>query len=342
LADELAIPAALYARFREAVAARGGIRDGSDDSLAADRTQDTLEGDEHERPHDSSLTNHPLLTAADETRLAVAIEEGELARCALAQNPGVQDSTKAALTSTIRRGEDAFQQFLISNVRLVASIAQRYQGQGLEFEDLVQEGILGLWRAIEKFDYHRGLKFSTYASFWIRQAIGRAIGNKSRAVRVPLHFSQTVRRVTRARASLKEEEGHEPGVKQLATSLRLDPREVTLCLELAQPVASLEALEEAGSSFAIPIQSGDPVGDAVLEQGLKSELRYALGKLTEREKAVIVKRYGLNGDDPRTLEEIGRELGVTRELVRQIQARAIERLRPECVRQEMNVFLQGD
>jgi RNA polymerase primary sigma factor len=247
---------------------------------------------------------YPLLTAAEEVELAKRIERGD---------------------------NDAKERMINSNLRLVISIAKRYQGHDLPLLDLIQEGIIGLIRAVEKFDWRKGFKFSTYATWWIRQAVQRGVANKSRTIRIPVHISERERKMVRAERELRAKLGREPTDEEIAkaTKLRLDQlREVR---SAARAVTSLDRpVGEAGdTSFGDLVATEDSPGpeDEVRVALGYEALQRALSDLPDREREVVRLRYGLNGDsDPASLEEIGRRLGVTRERVRQIEAQALERL----------------
>jgi RNA polymerase primary sigma factor len=247
---------------------------------------------------------YPLLTAAEEVELAKRIERGD---------------------------DDAKERMINSNLRLVISIAKRYQGHDLPLLDLIQEGIIGLIRAVEKFDWRKGFKFSTYATWWIRQAVQRGVANKSRTIRIPVHISERERKMVRAERELRAKLGREPTDEEIAkaTKLRLDQlREVRAA---ARAVTSLDRpVGEAGdTSFGDLVateNSAGPEDEVRVALGYEA-LQRALADLPDREREVVRLRYGLNGDsDPASLEEIGRRLGVTRERVRQIEAQALERL----------------
>jgi RNA polymerase primary sigma factor len=245
---------------------------------------------------------HPLLTAAQEVELTKRIERGD---------------------------EEATQRMVHSNLRLVVSIAKRYRHQGLPFLDLIQEGTLGLIRAVEKFDWRRGYKFSTYATWWIRQAVARALADKARMIRMPVHIVERLQKMNRAERNLWTQLGREPSLEEIAeeASLPLEQaREVRVAARVAtsldQPVGDQE--DALVGDF---VAGEEPLPEEEVELSLRSQaLRQALAALSERERRVLVLRYGLDDDEPKTLEEIGRRLGLTRERIRQIQVEALRRL----------------
>ena len=251
----------------------------------------------------NEIGRYPLLTKEEEVELAKRVERGDA---------------------------QAKEQMINSNLRLVVSIAKRYQGHGLSLLDLVQEGIIGLIRAVEKFDWRKGFKFSTYATWWIRQAVQRGVANKSREIRVPVHIVEREQRITRAERKLTPKLGRTPTDEELADAARITPTQVREVREAARAVTSLDRPigEESGTTFQDLVAGEAESTEQEVTVSLAQEaLHDALADLPTREREVLKLRYGLNGDrDPASLEEIGRRLGVTRERVRQIEAHALERL----------------
>ena len=277
---------------------------------------------------------HPLLTAADEQRLAATIVAGREAAATL--EAGVTStSQKVALKRAVRDGEDARVRFINANLRLVVSIARRFDGGGLSVLDLVQEGNLGLMRAVDKFDHTKGFKFSTYATWWIRQAIGRALADGSRTIRVPSHVRETYSLIDQSTERLAEELDRTPTSAEVAKHTGLSKEHVDLARQHRNALVSLSAPVGAEGDTdlgdLIADQSADAAFDDVLRRIDRRVLDVQLSRLSERERDVITLRFGL-GDEPCTLAEIGERFELTRERIRQIEARALGKLRHPSVR----------
>ena len=276
----------------------------------------------------------PLLTAEQEIDLAKAMEAGLDAEKALAEDEGknkLSEAKKKELKQAIYEGDEAKKRLAEANLRLVVSIAKRYVGRGMLFLDLIQEGNLGLIKAVEKFDFRKGFKFSTYATWWIRQAITRAIADQARTIRIPVHMVETINKLIRVSRQLLQELGREPLPEEVAKEMNLPVERVREILKISQEPVSLETPigEEEDSHLGDFIQDDNvPVpADAAAFTLLKEQLVEVLDTLTEREQKVLRLRFGLDDGRARTLEEVGKEFNVTRERIRQIEAKALRKLR---------------
>jgi RNA polymerase sigma factor (sigma-70 family) len=281
----------------------------------------------------NEIGQHDLLTREDEQRAGRVIDAGRRAAARLAQDGAgeVPDATRVELQAAVAAGEQASKAFVEANLRLVVSIAKRYQSSGLPLLDLVQEGNMGLIHALEKFDFSRGFKFSTYATWWIRQAITRAIANTSRTIRLPVHAGETVSRVQRAKAQLESELGRSPRIEELAEECDLHRDRVTEALRLApHPTSIFEPLGADGEmTLADVVQDSDavPAIDQIIAASLPAHVARLLNTLGEDERRVVSLRYGFDRGQPRTLAEVGRICGLSAEGVRQVERRALARLR---------------
>jgi RNA polymerase sigma factor (sigma-70 family) len=296
--------------------------------------KERVERDEEDlvRLYLTDIGRYPLLTKEDEIRLAQVIETGSRARSVLASaNGSLAAGERRELRRQVREGDDAQRTFVQSNLRLVVSIAKKYQASGLPLLDLIQEGNLGLMHAVEKFDWRKGFKFSTYATWWIRQAITRGIANTGRTIRLPVHAGDTLSRLTKARARLELKLGRPASVAELAAEVDLPEDKIAEALRFAsEPVSLSEPLRDDGDA-----ELGDIVEDRAAESPfevavarlLPDEIAKLLAPLDERERQILALRFGLDRGEPRTLEEVGEYFNLTRERIRQIEARAMSKLR---------------
>ena len=272
---------------------------------------------------------YPLLTAEDEVTLAKAIERGIKAETALEQD-NLKADDRIKLEVLARRGYDARQNFIRSNLRLVVSIAKRYSKAGLPLLDLIQEGNLGLIRAVEKFEYRKGFKFSTYATWWIRQAITRAIADKGRTIRVPVHMMDTITQVNSAENILIKKMGRKPTPEEIAQESGLTVPKVLEAIKVSpEPVSIFEPVGDDDAMLGDFIEDQEAMApfDVVANGIRKDDLLKVLARLNDRERTVLVLRYGLDNGVPRTLDEVGKRFELTRERIRQIEAKALAKLR---------------
>ncbi len=294
----------------------------------------------------------PLLVASEEVDLAKRIEAGVLAEERMAdlnasgEIADMDAGEKARLRRVVRDGERAKRELTSANLRLVVSIAKRYLGRGMQILDLIQEGNLGLMRAVEKFDYTKGFKFSTYATWWIRQAITRAIADQARTIRIPVHMVESINKVHRHQRLLMVELEREPTIEELADKTELTPQRVREILRISQDPLSLDSPvgDEDDSHLADFIEDQHAVmpADVATANSLSEQIMSALDELSDREKEVVRLRFGLDGDQPQTLEEVGRQFGVTRERIRQIESKTLAKLRHPQRRQKLEDYLRAD
>ncbi|GGM65773.1 RNA polymerase sigma factor SigA [Thermopolyspora flexuosa] len=281
----------------------------------------------------------PLLTAEEEVELAKAIEAGLFAEARLS----AADHPSPELEELVWEGERAKQRLIEANLRLVVSIAKRYVGRGMLFLDLIQEGNLGLIRAVEKFDYTKGYKFSTYATWWIRQAITRAIADQARTIRIPVHMVETINKLVRVQRQLHQDLGREPTPEEIAVEMDMPVERVVEIQRIAQEPVSLQSpIGEEDSDLGDFIEDADAVVpmEAAAFIMLQDQLDDILSTLSEREQRIIQLRFGLCDGHPRTLEEVGREFGVTRERIRQIESKTLAKLRHPTRAQMLRDYLE--
>ncbi|MDD5369748.1 MAG: sigma-70 family RNA polymerase sigma factor [Anaerolineaceae bacterium] len=334
------------------------IEEPSEDELSADDETDE-EDDEHAREialddlanidtddtiglYLKEVSRVPLLSAEEEVELAQRIERGRMAREELARG-NVSNRRRLELRRLIEDGWAAREHLITANSRLVISVAKKYMGRGVPFLDLIQEGNIGLIRATKKFDYRRGHKFSTYATWWIRQAVTRAIADQGRTIRVPVHMGDQINKLLRVQHQLTQKLGREPSVDELAVSLDVPPKKVENMIQVARRPLSLETPtdDEEDSVLGDFIEDVDapPPDETATYNLLREHLEEVLNGLPPREVRILQLRYGLLDGQAYTLEEVGRKMGVTRERVRQIEAQALSRLRHPSIRRKLRDYL---
>ncbi|MFH1084283.1 MAG: sigma-70 family RNA polymerase sigma factor [Chloroflexota bacterium] len=285
----------------------------------------------------------PLLTAEQEVSLAREYEEGRNAQGALSHKSRLSRDEVERLRDVMARGEGARAHLIRANTRLVVSIAKRYLGQGVPFLDLIQEGNLGLIKAVEKFDYRRGHRFSTYATWWIRQAITRALADQGRVIRLPVHLSDRIRKVYQVAQQLEQDWGRQPSPEEIAQELSLPPQKVQWMLKVSQRPLSLEKPvgEEEDSELGsfIPDEEAPTPSDSAYQNLLQDKLNDILTSLTPREARILRLRFGLYDGRSYTLEEVGQKFGLTRERIRQIEHEALDRLRHPSRSRQLRDYL---
>ena len=307
----------------------------------------TIKYDDPVRMYLKEIGKIQLLTYDEETRLAGVIVDGNHAQEQLQsieeEGYDIPESDLEKLRELVRKGEVAKNKLVEANLRLVVSIAKKYVGRGLQFLDLIQEGNMGLMKAVEKFDSERGFKFSTYATWWIRQAITRAVADQARTIRIPVHMVETINKLVRVQRQLVQELSREPSPEEVADRMGIPVEKVQQIQKIAQEPISLEAPvgEEEDSSLGDFIS--DPTAldpyEYTAQEMLKKELNEVLQGLTDREERVLRMRFGLLDGRQRTLEEVGREFGVTRERIRQIEAKALRKLKHPSRSRKLRDFM---
>lgn len=353
-------------QLEEAFAAlmSAGIPYTEDESLLGEPGEDELDLDEEDEETDrgqislddlqnidtddtiglylKEVSRVPLLNAEEEVELAQRIERGRMAREELARGT-VSSKRRYELRRLIEDGWAAREHLITANSRLVISVAKKYMGRGVPFLDLIQEGNIGLIRATKKFDYRRGHKFSTYATWWIRQAVTRAIADQGRTIRVPVHMGDQINKLLRTQHQLTQKLGREPSVEELAEALDVPPKKVENMIQVARRPLSLETPtddeEDSVLGDFIEDDEAPPPDDSATYNLLKEHLEDVLNSLPPREVRILQLRYGLLDGQAYTLEEVGRKMGVTRERVRQIEAQALTRLRHPTIRRKLRDYL---
>ncbi|MGQ9926435.1 MAG: sigma-70 family RNA polymerase sigma factor [Chloroflexaceae bacterium] len=292
----------------------------------------------------NEIGDEPLLTFDQEQALARAMAEGLEAARQLAAESHLPLTERRRLEQQVAAGERARAQLINSNLRLVVSIARRYQGHGLSLLDLIQEGSLGLMRAVDKFDPGRGLKFSTYATYWIRQSVGRAIADHGRTVRLPVHLGERLARLARVRQQLIQRLDREPTPEEVASEAGLTPEQVTRAEQAALTPASLDEPHTEDGTGTLAEVISDPFQPSPLDEVshalLRDDLSEAMSHLTPRERHILCLRYGLHGETALTLEQIGQRLNLTRERVRQLESEALKKLRDPLLGRRLHGYFE--
>jgi RNA polymerase primary sigma factor len=290
------------------------------------------------------ISRIPLLTAVEEVKLAKAIERGKTATRRLGQAHSHSNGSFERLKREVQRGKQARRKLIEANFRLVVSIAKKYIGHGVSFMDLIQEGNIGLIRAVEKFEYQRGFKFSTYATWWIRQAVSRALSDQGRTIRVPVHMGERITQLSRVSRELTQKNGHEPTEEEIAEAMGISLRLLERIRQAAQFPFSLEMEvgEDADSTLGdfIEDDNGSAPDDSAIHKLLCERVEDVLASLTAREGRVLQLRFGLQDGRAYTLEEVGQKFGVTRERIRQIEAKALSKLRHPRRSRRLRDFLE--
>ncbi len=291
------------------------------------------------------IGRYPLLTTQQEVELSMQVEAGERAAERLVENAEMTPAERIILDRQIRKGDRARQRLVVSNLRLVVSIAKKYVGRGLSLLDLIQEGNLGLIRAVQKFDYRKGFKFSTYATWWIRQSVTRALADQARTIRVPVHMVETINKLAMVQRTLHQDLGREPTIEEIAKELDIESGKVTELRRIALDPVSLETPigeeDDATIGDVVPDLGADvPVEEAAFRL-LQEYLSLALEALNERERQVLIMRFGLDDGTVRTLEQVGDHFDVTRERVRQIENKALAKLRQPARAKQLDGYLES-
>ena len=311
---------------------------------ARTRSTDGIDGKDAVGLYLDAIAKTPLLSAEEEVQLARAIEAGLFAQEILDGNETTStDATREELEQLVELGEQAMQRFIKANLRLVVSVARKYGRAQMPLLDLVQEGNTGLIRAVEKFDYTKGFKFSTYATWWIRQAITRAMADQARTIRIPVHMVEVINKLARVQRQMLQDLGREPTPEELAVELDMTPEKVVEVQKYGREPISLHTPlgEDGDSEFGDLIEDSEAVvpADAVSFTLLQEQLHAVLDTLSEREAGVVSMRFGLTDGQPKTLDEIGKVYGVTRERIRQIESKTMSKLRHPSRSQVLRDYL---
>ncbi len=348
--EEAEAPGSAFDEAMEAIRERGlDVREDSDDDFDSLHIDQGAVGlSDPVSMYLRQIGRVPLLTPQQEVELAMALEAGRQAGTKLSQSgpkakPRPSDGT-VRLLRTVRTGERAEKRLVEANLRLVVSIAKRYVGNGMPLLDLIQEGNLGLMKAVEKFDYRKGYRFSTYATWWIRQAVSRALADQSRTIRVPVHLVETIYNVSKAQRRLFQELGREPTVEEIAHEIELTPGRVRELSRISQGTVSLETpVSDKGESTLgdfVPDKAAEVAVEGAAFKLLQEYVALALEGLTERERQIILMRFGLEDGRVRTLGELSTHFDVTRERIRQLETRALYKLRRKSEGRRLESYLR--
>ena len=344
--DEATVAKKEEKKAAEAVAAKGSgfvLTASDDDDAPAQRVVTPGATADPVKDYLKQIGTVSLLNAQQEVDLAMRIEAGLYAEHKLAENPDMDKDLKKAMRWVVHDGKRAKNHLLEANLRLVVSLAKRYTGRGMLFLDLIQEGNLGLIRAVEKFDYSKGFKFSTYATWWIRQAITRAMADQARTIRIPVHMVEVINKLARVQRQMLQDLGREPTPEELGKELDMTPEKVIEVQKYGREPISLHTPlgEDGDSEFGDLIEDSEAVvpADAVSFTLLQEQLHSVLDTLSEREAGVVAMRFGMTDGQPKTLDEIGKVYGVTRERIRQIESKTMSKLRHPSRSQVLRDYL---
>ena len=344
--DEATVAKKEEKKAAEAVAAKGSgfvLTASDDDAAPAQRVVTPGATADPVKDYLKQIGKVSLLNAQQEVDLAMRIEAGLYAEHKLAENPDMDKDLKKAMRWVVHDGKRAKNHLLEANLRLVVSLAKRYTGRGMLFLDLIQEGNLGLIRAVEKFDYSKGFKFSTYATWWIRQAITRAMADQARTIRIPVHMVEVINKLARVQRQMLQDLGREPTPEELGKELDMTPEKVIEVQKYGREPISLHTPlgEDGDSEFGDLIEDSEAVvpADAVSFTLLQEQLHSVLDTLSEREAGVVAMRFGMTDGQPKTLDEIGKVYGVTRERIRQIESKTMSKLRHPSRSQVLRDYL---
>jgi RNA polymerase primary sigma factor len=346
LEDVEAPPEAFERVFDALKAAEVEIREDTPEAIfGVLPSADEIEVSDPVRMYLQEIGRVPLLDAQQEVELSMQMESGLRADVKLKAGGELSPAEKVMVDRDVRLGKRAQERLVEANLRLVVSIAKKYVGRGMPLLDLVQEGNLGLMRAVEKFDYRKGFKFSTYASWWIRQAVTRALADQGRTIRVPVHMVETINKLAGVQRALSQELGREPTIDEIASDLELAPEKVTELRRIAQDPLSLETPlgEEDDSTLGdfVPDLDAEAPVTAASFRLLQDYLRVVLEELSDREREVLIMRFGLRDGNIKTLEEVGKHFKVTRERIRQLETKALAKLRQPSRAGKLKDYLES-